>query len=449
MSTTKTATSSKAVTQPRYLSPDTLCELIPKMWATNMEKLRSLMREVPDEAAAEDVAQGWMDEYYEVSDHIEGLRQYAANLSTEVPEYPEETQEAIGSSFLELVPLRKRFPRRATKSKPKPAPGGASGSQAGGETTRRSQQQLEKATARGNKGDKDLPVSGGSAPIEAAATGPQESAAQGSGGGTEVPALGMQVETEACERCVKCGVECVWKDGAACIACHIGKKRCGKAGKPGRKRKNPDAPPASSALTSKRARMTSVPPPSSSAPPKGALKVHPRVVSRAIPAAGAVASLPNLNLPLTAPSISQPPPPLFLPSSPTNTPIPSTSWTKVEPQDYPTMFATSLGGLLDEAPGGEFEADRSGDEGDPETPRLSVQGEDDTSSRPCGLAEAWWTPFGGTPHAVAQYDVHLAAALGTVEWAKSLMAELHSGMGQLGLAIQRAKRDIRQLQEWR
>ncbi|KIK12867.1 hypothetical protein PISMIDRAFT_18429, partial [Pisolithus microcarpus 441] len=200
MSTTKTATSSKAATQPRYLSPDASRELIPKMWAANMEKLRSLMREVPDEAAAEDVARGWMDEYYEVSDHIEGLRQYAADLSTEVPEYPEETQEAIGSSFLELVPLRKRFPRRATKSKPKPAPGGASGSQAGGETTRRSQRQLEKAAARGNEGDKDLPASGGGAPIEAAATGPQESAAQGSGGGTEAPALGMQVKTEACER---------------------------------------------------------------------------------------------------------------------------------------------------------------------------------------------------------------------------------------------------------
>ncbi|KIK18503.1 hypothetical protein PISMIDRAFT_14290 [Pisolithus microcarpus 441] len=258
MSTTKTATSSKAATQPRYLSPNASRELIPKMWAANMEKLRSLMREVPDEAAAEDVARGWMDEYYEVSDHIKGLRQYATDLSTEVPEYPKETQEAIGS-----------------------APGGASGSQAGGETTRWSQRQLEKAAARGNKGDKDLPASGGSAPIEVAATGPQESATQGSGGGMEVPALGMQVETEACERCVKRGVECVWKDRAACVACHIGKKRCGKAGKPGRKRKNPDAPPASSASTSKRARTMSVPPPLSSAPPKGALK--PQVLSPPYP----------------------------------------------------------------------------------------------------------------------------------------------------------------------
>ncbi|KIK23303.1 hypothetical protein PISMIDRAFT_10952 [Pisolithus microcarpus 441] len=449
MSMTKTATSTKAATQPRYLSPDASRELIPKMWAANMEKLRSLMREVPDEAAAEDVVRGWMDKYYEVSDHIEGLRQYAADLSTEVPDYPKETQEAIGSSFLELVPLRKHFPRRATKSKPKPVPGGASGSQAGGETTRWSQWQLEKAAARGNEGDKDLPASGGSAPIKAAATSPQESATWGSGGGTEVPTLGMQVETEACKQCVKRGVKCVWKDRAACVACHIGKKRCGKAGKPGRKQKNPDAPPASLALTSKRARMMSVPPPSSSAPPKGALKVHPRVISQAIPAAGAVASLPNLNLPPTTPSISQPPPPLFLPSSPMNMPVPSTSWTEVEPLNDPMTFATSLSGLLDEAPSGELEANRSGDEGNPKTHRLSVQGEDDIGSHPCGLAEAWWTLFGGTPHAVAQYNTHLAAAISTVEWAESLMAELHSGMGQLGLIIQRAKRDIRQLQEWR
>ncbi|KIK11683.1 hypothetical protein PISMIDRAFT_19319 [Pisolithus microcarpus 441] len=67
MSTTKAATSTKTSTKPRYLSPNASCELIPKMWAANMERLGSLMREIPDEAAAEDVAREWMDEYYEVS----------------------------------------------------------------------------------------------------------------------------------------------------------------------------------------------------------------------------------------------------------------------------------------------------------------------------------------------------------------------------------------------
>ncbi|KIK24119.1 hypothetical protein PISMIDRAFT_10518 [Pisolithus microcarpus 441] len=385
MSMTKTATSTKAVTQPRYLSPDASRKLIPKMWAANMERLRSLMREVPDEAAAEDVARGWMDKYYKVLDHIEGLRQYAADLSTEVPEYPEETQEAIRST-----------------------PGGAGGSQAGSETTRWSQQQLEKAAARGNEGDKDLPVSGGSAPIEAAATSPQESATQGSGGGTEAPTLGMQVETEACERMSH------WEEEVR------------QSWEARQEAKESRCPPGVVGFDKQKGEDDVCPPSIVFSPPEGRFK-----------AAGAVTSLPNLNLPPTAPSISQPPPPLFLPSSPTNTPIPSTSRTEVEPQDYPMTFAASLSGLLDEAPSG-----------DPKTPRLSVQGEDDTSSCPHGSAEARWTPFSGTPHAVAQYDACLAAALSTVEWAESLMAKLHSGMGQLGLIIQQAKRDIHQLQEW-
>ncbi|KIK28683.1 hypothetical protein PISMIDRAFT_7181 [Pisolithus microcarpus 441] len=171
MSMTKATTLTKTSIKPRYLSPDASHELIPKMWAANMERLGSLMREIPDEAAAEDIAREWMDEYYEVSDHIEGLWQFTTDLSTKVPDYPKETQEAIG------------------KSKPKPVPGRTSGSQAGGETTRQSQQQLEKAAARGNEGNKDLLMSGGSAPIEAAATGPEESATQGSGGGMEAPTL--------------------------------------------------------------------------------------------------------------------------------------------------------------------------------------------------------------------------------------------------------------------
>ncbi|KIK10426.1 hypothetical protein PISMIDRAFT_20415 [Pisolithus microcarpus 441] len=125
------------------------------------------------------------------------------------------------------------------------------------------------------------------------------------------------------------------------------------------KHKNVEGLPVSLAMTSKKPRTSPVPPPlaTTSAPPK-----------MTIPLASAAAP-PNLELPLTTPSISQPPPPLFLPSSPMNTPIPSTSQTKVEPQDDPTTFAASLSSLLDEAPGSEFEADRSGDEGDLETPQ--------------------------------------------------------------------------------
>ncbi|KIK13825.1 hypothetical protein PISMIDRAFT_17700 [Pisolithus microcarpus 441] len=131
-----------------------------------------------------------------------------------------------------------------------------------------------------------------------------------------------------------------------------------------------------------------------------------------------------------------------------NTPIPENSRLEGDLQNDPQVFAASPSQLLDEAPIGELEGDQSDDEVDPEAPWGSVQGEDDVGSHPHGSAKAWWTPFGGTPHAVAQYDARLAAAISTVEWAESIMAKLHSGMGQLGLVIQQAKRDIHQLQEW-
>ncbi|KIK24274.1 hypothetical protein PISMIDRAFT_10286 [Pisolithus microcarpus 441] len=243
MSTSKATTSC----QPIYIPPNAICKEIPKRWAKNMEALVVVMREIPDEAAEEDVAWGWMELFEEISAQIEELHKFTTNMSAEVPEYPEDTEEAMP--------------------------------------------QGEEKMQQGWEGREEVTL--------------------------------QETSTSA-------------------------------------------------------------------------------------------AAPPTLDLPPTTPSISQPPPPLFLPSSPTNIPVPSTSWTEVEPQDDPTTFAASL----------------SGDEGDLETPW------------------AWWTPFSSTPHTVAQYDVRLAAAISTVEWAKSIMAELHLGMGQLGLIIQRAKREIHQLQEW-
>ncbi|KIK17799.1 hypothetical protein PISMIDRAFT_14833 [Pisolithus microcarpus 441] len=455
--------------QPIYVPPDAIHKEIPKRWAKNMEALAAVMREIPDEVAEEDVAQEWMERFEEVSAQIEELRKFAANMSAEVPEYPEDTEEAIGSGFLTLVALRNWFPRDATKSKSKPAPGAAARPKVGGEV-RRSQHQLEKA-AMTDEGPKDTTRTADSVAVEVTAAAPrkvpaamqepvivvdnQTKAMQELGGGVKSTAQALQGTDKPCERCVKRGVLCVWRDGGACELCHEGKKKCNKAGKAGRKRKNVEGPPALSATTSKKPRTSPVPPPpaTSSAPPQMTIRIRPRLVGRPVTLQGTSASAsaaapPNLEFPPTTPSLSQPPPPLFLPLSPMNTPVPSTSRTEVEPQDDPSTFAASLGGLLDEAPGGEFEADRSGDDGDLETPRVSVEGEDDVGDPPQGSAEARWTPFSGTPHAVAQYDARLAAALGTVEWAESLMAELHSGMGQLGLVIQWAKRDIRQLQEW-
>ncbi|KIK14947.1 hypothetical protein PISMIDRAFT_16900 [Pisolithus microcarpus 441] len=351
--------------QPVYIPPDAIHQQIPKRWAKLMGAFAAVMRVILDEVAEEDVVQEWMDSFEEVSAQIEEWWQFAANMSTEVPRYPEDTEEAILSGFLMLVALHNWFPRDSRKSRPKLAPGAA--------TTPK----IEKAAVTDN-GPKDTTHTTNSVPVEVMAAAPHKVPAA-----TQEPVIVVNNQTKVMQE-LRGGVK----------------------------------------STAQALQGTN----------------EPSLASAAAPL--------NLKLPLTTPSISQPPPPLFLPSSPMNMPIPSTSQTKVEPQDDPTTFAASLGSLLDEAPGSEFEADRSGDEGDLETPQVSVEGEDDISNHPQGSAEARWTLFSGTPHAVAQYDAHLAAAIGIVEWAESIMAELHSGMGQLGLVIQQAKREICQLQEW-
>ncbi|KIK19110.1 hypothetical protein PISMIDRAFT_13876 [Pisolithus microcarpus 441] len=338
--------------QPVYIPPDAIHKETPKRWAKNMEALVAVMREILDEAAEEDVVQEWMERFEEVLAQIEELRKFAANMSAEVPEYPEDTEEAIGSGFLTLVALHNWFPRDAMKSRPKPAPGAAARLKVGSEV-RRSQRQLEKA-AMVDEGSKDTSHATDSVAIGVAAASSCEAPAVEQEQATVIDNVtqglrsGMIGETQAsqgtkepCERCVKRGVQCIWEGGAACEACHIGKKKCDKAGKPGRKRKNPDVPPASSALTSKRAKTTPVPPPSSLAPPKVTLKGHPRVVSRAIPATEAAPSLPVPQdipsaLVLTLPSI-----PLFLPSShpttPTPTPNPQDPTPPPSPVDHDTV----------------------------------------------------------------------------------------------------------------
>ncbi|KIK20580.1 hypothetical protein PISMIDRAFT_12864 [Pisolithus microcarpus 441] len=265
--------------QPIYIPPDAIRKEIPKRWAKNMEALAAVMREIPDEVAEEEVAREWMERFEEVSGQIEGLRTFTANMGTEVPCYPEETEEAISSSFM--------------TSKGKTAQPPSSSAPVGGEV-RRSRRQQEKA-AMVDEGSKDTSRAADLAAVGVAAVSSREAPAveqeqaavvdnstgvtQGLGVGMTGAPQASQGTEEPCERCVKRGVQCIWKGGAACEACHVGKKKCDKAGKPGRKRKNPDVPPASSASTSKRARTTPVPPPSSSAPPKVTLKVCPRVVS--------------------------------------------------------------------------------------------------------------------------------------------------------------------------
>ncbi|KIK22663.1 hypothetical protein PISMIDRAFT_11510 [Pisolithus microcarpus 441] len=277
MSTSKATTSH----QPIYIPPDTICKEIPKRQAKNMEALAAVMREILDKAAEEDVAQEWMERFEEVLGQIEGLRTFAANMGTEVPRYPEETEEVISSSFMMLVGKTAQLP---------------SSSALVGSKVRHSCQQQEKA-AMVDEGSKGTSHATNLVAVKAAAASAHEALAVKQEQAAVIDNSTSMMQGLRSGR----GIQCMWKGGVACEACHIGKKKCNKAGKLGRKCKNPDVPPASSASTSKRARMTPVPPPSSSAPPKATLKVRPQVISQPAPAAGAPPSLP---MPQGIPSVS-------------------------------------------------------------------------------------------------------------------------------------------------
>ncbi|KIK20229.1 hypothetical protein PISMIDRAFT_13123 [Pisolithus microcarpus 441] len=205
MSTSKATTSC----QPVYVPPDAICKEIPKRWAKNMEALVAVMREIPDEAAEEDVAQEWMERFEEVSAQIEELCKFATNMSAEVPEYPEDTEEAIGSGFLMLVALCNQFRQDATKSRPKPAPGAAARPKVGSKV-RRSQHQLEKA-AMTNKGPKDAAGSNESTTVKVSGREQGQdsvierptSTTQVLGGGDKSTPKAPQGTDKPCKRCVK------------------------------------------------------------------------------------------------------------------------------------------------------------------------------------------------------------------------------------------------------
>ncbi|KIK24677.1 hypothetical protein PISMIDRAFT_10103 [Pisolithus microcarpus 441] len=443
MSTSKATTSR----QPVYVPPDAIHKEIPKRWAKNMEALAAVMREIPDEVAEEDVAQEWMERFEEVSAQIKELHKFTANMSAEVPEYPEDTKEAIGSGFLMLVALRNWFPRDAMKPRPKPAPGAAARPKVGGKV-RRSQCQLEKA-AMTDEGPKDTSHAAELVAIGVAVASSREAPAveqeqaavvdnvmQGLRSGVIGATQASQGTEEPCERCVKRGVQCIWEGGVACEACHIGKKKCDKAGKPGRKCKNPNVPPASSASTSKRVRMTPVPPPSSSAPPKVTLRGRPRVVSRAVPAAEAAPSLPMpQDIPsasvLTLPSIL-----LFLPSShpttPTPTPNPQDPTPPPSPVDHDTVdisvaFVPVPSRILDEGNVGTDDTPADVEEIDLTMPRASPLPEEDIPRARKGKRRAdssERSPF-------EELDARITAIEESIKWGEETLLDLYSQMAQV------------------
>ncbi|KIK24676.1 hypothetical protein PISMIDRAFT_10102 [Pisolithus microcarpus 441] len=227
MSTSKATTSC----QPVYVPPDAIHKEIPKRWAKNMEALAAVMREIPDKAAEEDVAQEWMERFKEVSAQIKELHKFTANMSAEVPKYPEDTKEAIGSGFLMLVALHNQFPLDVMKSRPKPAPGAAARPKVGGEV-RRSQHQLEKA-AMTDEGPKDTTHTTDSVAVEVMVAAPhkvpaatqelvivvdnQTKAMQELGGGVKSMAQALQGADEPCEWCGQLFLqECKGEKGESC-----------------------------------------------------------------------------------------------------------------------------------------------------------------------------------------------------------------------------------------
>ncbi|KAI6137001.1 hypothetical protein F5141DRAFT_1059929 [Pisolithus sp. B1] len=141
---------STPATTPPFITPNTVRDLIPGMWALNMKKLEALMKEIP------------------------------------------------------------------TKPKSKPAVASSSATQVGSKVVQWSQRQLEKSTKKGQEGA--MGTESGS-PVRAV-EGMVSSGPSGSMAGKDV---------------MEWGIICIWKEWTVCKACHDGKKKCDKAGKPGRK----------------------------------------------------------------------------------------------------------------------------------------------------------------------------------------------------------------------
>ncbi|KIK18721.1 hypothetical protein PISMIDRAFT_14156 [Pisolithus microcarpus 441] len=405
MSTSQAATS----TQPIYIPPEAIHKEIPKRWAKNMEALVVVMREIPDKVAEEDVAWEWMERFEE--GQIEGLHTFTADMDTEVPHYPEETEEAISSSFMTLG---------------KTAQPPSSSVPVGGKV-RQSHQQQEKA-AMVDEGSKDTSHAANSVAIRVATASSREAPAVEQEQATVIDNVmqglgsGMIGATQALQGTKE----------PSCEACHVGKKKCDKAGKPGRKQKNPDAPPVSLALTSKRARTMPVPPPLSSAPPKVTLKVCPRVVSRAIPATGAATSLP-MPQETPIPSISSSPgDPLFLSSSRPNTPVPPHH---ISPPPIPendglidnsAVFSPPISGILKDK-ANPVKPQPNMEEIDLTMPCRLLLPEEDVPRAQKGKHRAdssEWSPF-------EELDARITAIEESIEWGEETLLDLYLQMAQV------------------
>ncbi|KAI6038947.1 hypothetical protein EDC04DRAFT_2895862 [Pisolithus marmoratus] len=286
-----------------YFAPDAVRAAIPGMWVANVKKLGAIMKEIPDTSVEEDAVCGWLACFKEQSEQIKQIRKFVMDMSTDVPDYDEDTQIAIRAAFERLQAIQARFPPRTVKPKAKPTPVVPPASQSSSDLVRRSQRQARKASVVEREGNERTP------------------------GAIEETQHTPTGEINA-----------------------IGKKKCDKAYKMGQKRKNQEGPPASAASTSKRPKTAPAPPPiaTTSSVLSSTHKPRPRVHLLLNPNEEASA-------PVSGSSVPPPPPPapsaplFFLsstPNAPSQVPEPA-DITEDLIEDAPA-FSVSPSGLLND-----------------------------------------------------------------------------------------------------
>ncbi|KAI6018428.1 hypothetical protein EDC04DRAFT_2902141 [Pisolithus marmoratus] len=430
-----------------YFPPDAVRAAIPGMWAANMKKLGAIMKEIPDASAEEDAVCRWLARFEEQSEQIEQIRKFAMDMSTNMPDYDEDTQIAIGAAFERLQAIQARFPPRTVKPKAKLTPVAPPASQSSSDPVRRSQRQARKVSVVEREGNERTP-------------GAIEETQHAPTGDINAVVSGTSNANKPCGLCMRLGILCVREEGQACERCHQGKKKCNKAYKTGQKRKNQEGPPVSAALTSKRPKTVPAPPPiaTTSSVSSSTHKPRPRVHLLLNPDEEA-------STPVSGSSAPPPPPPapsapLFFLSSTPNAPsqVPEPADIAEDPIKDAPAFSASPSGLLndpEEVPvavkSQEVEIDLTSPR---ETPNISPPPfeEEDAPPRLSRSNRRAWRR-GRT--ALEELDAKIAKVEEAIEWNKESLSHLYlrisevtAKVGTMGQSIQCTKQRLRLLKKW-
>ncbi|KAI6160593.1 hypothetical protein EDD17DRAFT_796573 [Pisolithus thermaeus] len=249
------------------------------------------------------------------------------------------------------------------------------------------------------------------------------------------------------------------QDGSACMSCHDGKKKCNKAGKAGRKRKNPEGPPLAASMSKKPKTILAPPPPStSSVPLQATQKLLPHVISRLVPTKeapkpAAVPVAPQSNL-VPSPLASQavplfPPsnaPTARTPTAPATSPAPCTEEDLV---DSAAAISAHVSGHLGETHEASEDAEMARVEIDLTRLEETSQCNETEAQRSEGEPKMHRTLFGGPEGTIELLDAHLDAAQDTIERAESIMVELYMNLARMGGALRQMKADVGMMRKWR